>query len=155
MRISIESRKTKTELSNTIANQNKGKYHRQPRTTQSKQANYPRRENLVSQESGATETNPGYYQHSPVNFSVYNTEDLEVPELHLWRYIKAIVMNSVIFFYLIGMRWCLTETKKLKQQGYILAYKCFKKCLTTTKTNPLRILIIFQIIVQVKNATRK
>ena len=27
------------------------------------------------------------------------------------------------------MRWCLTETKKLKQEGYVLASKCFKRFL--------------------------
>ena len=42
------------------------------------------------------------------------------------------------------MRWCLTETKKLKQEGYVLASKCFKRFLKIiVKKNPLRILIIF------------
>ena len=50
-------------------------------------------------------------------FLVYYTEDLEVPELHAWRYIKASIVNSVIFFFsLIGMQWCLTETENLSSK---------------------------------------
>lgn len=47
MRISTESRKAKSKLSNTIANQKRVKYHKQPIRVQSNQANCLKRENLV------------------------------------------------------------------------------------------------------------
>lgn len=38
-------------------------------------------------ESGATKANPHYLRHSTGNYSVYHSENLEIPELHSWKYI--------------------------------------------------------------------
>lgn len=37
--------------------------------------------------SGATKANPHYLRHSTGNCSVYHSENLEIPELHSWKYI--------------------------------------------------------------------